>query len=262
MLKAQKNNISFNLTQDVNEIMSPIMLENQLTYFAFKRNFPNKTFINLVTDLTWTNYNYFEKNTPPSFLLNYDDVTDSFITFNKNTYLFKDQTYEDITDLNQRFGLFSTAVIVKKFDHFLDVIGFTTSAPDPHSFMLNNIDALESYYFYFKDKAQNIISQSSRDPLIYHNNDKANHVNNISMRSATLNQYVIELDNSTALLTKREYHVLHLLAKGSSSKLIARALNISPRTVEHHISKIAKKTLCNTRHKMAEVFWNNKLTLT
>lgn len=69
----------------------------------------------------------------------------------------------------------------------MDIIGFTTLSPDPQNFLLNNFDALESYYLYFKDRAHNIISQFSRDPLIYDNHAQVNHVNEISMNPATIN---------------------------------------------------------------------------
>jgi DNA-binding CsgD family transcriptional regulator len=42
-------------------------------------------------------------------------------------------------------------------------------------------------------------------------------------------------------LTKRELEVLHLLARGQSDKGIARSLNLSERTVSHHVSAVLGK---------------------
>ena len=46
-------------------------------------------------------------------------------------------------------------------------------------------------------------------------------------------------------LSKRERQVLELLARGSSNKLIARELSISPRTVEIHRANMLNKIGAN-----------------
>jgi DNA-binding CsgD family transcriptional regulator len=50
-----------------------------------------------------------------------------------------------------------------------------------------------------------------------------------------------ETKANPAGLTKRELEVLHLLALGQRDKLIARSLNLSERTVHHHVSAILGK---------------------
>jgi two-component system response regulator FixJ len=52
------------------------------------------------------------------------------------------------------------------------------------------------------------------------------------------------------VLTSRERQVLHLLARGLTTKEIACELAISPRTVEHHRSQIAAKTGAKTLAQM------------
>jgi FixJ family two-component response regulator len=54
-------------------------------------------------------------------------------------------------------------------------------------------------------------------------------------------QHLVESRQRVALLSKREREVLELLALGSSNKLIARELSISPRTVEIHRSNMMTK---------------------
>lgn len=50
----------------------------------------------------------------------------------------------------------------------------------------------------------------------------------------------------TANLTTREREVAALLVDGKTSKLIARQLNLSPRTIEMHRAKLMKKFAANT----------------
>jgi FixJ family two-component response regulator len=54
-------------------------------------------------------------------------------------------------------------------------------------------------------------------------------------------QHLVEARRRVTRLSKREREVLELLAQGSSNKLIARELAISPRTVEIHRSNMMNK---------------------
>ena len=50
-----------------------------------------------------------------------------------------------------------------------------------------------------------------------------------------------DIDRRLARLTAREHEVFERLAQGDSNKLIARALDISPRTVEVHRARVMEK---------------------
>ena len=52
-------------------------------------------------------------------------------------------------------------------------------------------------------------------------------------------------------LTRREAQVLACLAKSQSTKEIAKSLKISPKTADHHIQSIYKKTGVNARPALA-----------
>jgi HD-GYP domain-containing protein (c-di-GMP phosphodiesterase class II) len=52
-------------------------------------------------------------------------------------------------------------------------------------------------------------------------------------------------------LTDREVAVLRLLAKGQSNKQIARALDISAKTVQHHVAHVYAKIGCSSRARAA-----------
>ncbi len=52
-------------------------------------------------------------------------------------------------------------------------------------------------------------------------------------------------------LTAREHEVLSLIARGESNKTIARSLNISPKTVDHHVSAVLRKLDAASRSQAA-----------
>lgn len=58
-----------------------------------------------------------------------------------------------------------------------------------------------------------------------------------------------------SMLSKRENDVLTHLAHGKTAKQIGMQLDISRRTVEHHIANIKYKTNCNSRSEIINKYW-------
>jgi DNA-binding NarL/FixJ family response regulator len=65
--------------------------------------------------------------------------------------------------------------------------------------------------------------------------------------TATRATFDPELDQ----LSRREYEVLRLIARGYTYKEIARELTISTKTVESHVSSVLRKLQLSTRHQLA-----------
>lgn len=59
------------------------------------------------------------------------------------------------------------------------------------------------------------------------------------------------VDPEVEQLTPRERDVLRLIARGYSYKQAALQLDISPRTVETHVSAVLRKTQLSSRHELA-----------
>lgn len=66
-----------------------------------------------------------------------------------------------------------------------------------------------------------------------------------------MNLRAIRKANRTAILTKREYEVLELIAEGLLNKEIAYNLSISEKTVKNHVSNIFKKINVSDRTQAA-----------
>lgn len=70
---------------------------------------------------------------------------------------------------------------------------------------------------------------------------------------------IIEQQNSTEALTKREMEIIKLLVGGLYNKEIADSLNISEKTVKNHISSIFKKINVSDRTQAAVYAIKNNL---
>jgi DNA-binding NarL/FixJ family response regulator len=64
--------------------------------------------------------------------------------------------------------------------------------------------------------------------------------------------FVLEaLDPELARLTPREREVLRLIARGYLYKEVGLELDISPKTVEHHVSAVLRKLQLSNRHQLS-----------
>ena len=60
-----------------------------------------------------------------------------------------------------------------------------------------------------------------------------------------------EIDPELDQLTMREREVLRLIARGYMYKEVAQQLDISPRTVEAHVSAVLRKLQLSNRHELS-----------
>jgi len=68
-----------------------------------------------------------------------------------------------------------------------------------------------------------------------------------------------EVDPELDQLTMREREVLRLIARGYMYKEVAQSLNISPRTVEAHVSAVLRKLQLSNRHELSRWAAERKL---
>jgi DNA-binding NarL/FixJ family response regulator len=68
--------------------------------------------------------------------------------------------------------------------------------------------------------------------------------------SPSLAGFLLE-DAELATLTPREREVLRLIARGYLYKEVALELEISPKTVEHHVSSVLRKLQLSNRHQLS-----------
>lgn len=254
------SNPSFQATHTIKEIMSPTMKANQLDYFGFVRLFPNKAFINLVTDNRWSEYHYFEEQLPPAHLQNYDHAHDQLLFFNEDSDSLVGWPSRTIQHLNERFSLLNMLNIVKRYDTHLDVIGIVSAASNAQNYFLDNLEFIESFIHYFKDKASDIIQTASNHPLYYSTSNSTTSTPPYPISDTLpVNKIYLSFDHRTVGLTRREYEVLGLLAKGSSVKHSAHLIGLSARTVEEYFNNIKNKFGIRSRSRIFDIYWKNKI---
>jgi len=246
-----KNHICLSASQDISTIAKSLFNKHPLQYFGFARIYSDGSFMNFATH--------------PEFLEHYYKMDYKFlpaINFANNQITYhltntNDSLESATLDLKERFSIHNFFLMIEKKTEYLDVFGFG-SAPNlsqPMNFYLNNLEELEKFTLFFKEKANHIIQLASQNKLSFtgnthleyqnilntiDNSPKSNALLNklASIIEAKLQEIIYDLNIS---LTQREKICLIYAFLGIPAKVIGDKLNISHRTVETHLENAKKK---------------------
>lgn len=154
---------------------------------------------------------------------------------------------------------------------------FATKSHDTKylSFYLNNIDILDKFILYFKDKAETLIKKAaankifSRALAINHENGAVIKVIGETLLDKNRLNFLKQIELSHHRLVNKigniikiphgEMLCLQLLARGRTLKEIANTLNISPRTVESNLNNAKRRLNCFTRKELLDLLELNNV---
>lgn len=220
-----------------------------ITYFGYLKAYEDNTHIVLSTSPEWQHcfYSNFHSN----------GVCHKSIDAYESKYDLW-SAYQDQTTVNAMYNSFNFAHginIVKKNTDCCEFFGFATNPENMsiNNWYLNNIDLLESFIFFFKNQAKDLILLAENDRYILPKNlpiaNSKIYIDNISMNLRK--QFLSEIsDEATYNLTKRQKDCLFCLVNGMTIKEIARTLHLSPKTVEHYLNAIKIRLNANTRSEL------------
>lgn len=129
---------------------------------------------------------------------------------------------------------------------YIDILvyGSTPNNSNIINFYLNNLNFLENFKYYFKEKAQKIIEKSNKNRIILPEKMRPNlGGNNIETLKYpfTVKRYTIPVKAGEVQITKREIDVIRCFTKGYTAKEAAIVLKLSSRTVECYFNNIKVK---------------------
>lgn len=133
-------------------------------------------------------------------------------------------------------------------------LGTTPDKPQVANLLLNQLGFLQNFTFYFKEQAAGLLNKVNQrrikiptvyDKIVSNEQGLPYKEHSIDLEGV-LRLKKIHLPNGLTL-SAREYACAKLLARGLSTRLIAQALFISPRTVEAHLDNLKHKLRCETK---------------
>ncbi len=268
MYKVLKRPINFMLETcpNVSQICAPLLNLN-ITFFSYTKIYKDGSRID-INNSPIAAKNYYENERYMKAVMESDPfaITDKFLLW---SIFPEDKAIKTCRDyFNIDYGI----TIVDKYEDFCELSHFATTRNNYSivNFYLNNLDILKTFIIYFKDKAQDLIRkfETNKIKIISNENDNKEKENrlypNLNIVSSSLkkeflnsleiNKFFLINNNNEIYLTKRETECLHWCVLGKSASEIAILLNISPRTVESHLSTVKLKLNCTKQSQLVRSY--------
>lgn len=261
-----KKHYFLTINQDIETICEPLK-QFGIVYFNHARFFDDNSAY-ILTNGKDSIYNHVNKQYPI-------DKPAPKGTFGKKFHYFP---FLDSTDINSKhvhayrneFNLENPIYFVEKYEGFTDVFVYS-AMPDNLAilnFYLNNLEFLEKFKFYFKDKASKLIAKANKTRIILpkhmwtnYNDSKNLTINNNTKPSQklTLKHYLLRVGKQEVSITKREFDVIKSLASGCSVKEAATTMGISPRTIETYLNNARYKLNVKKKSEIIKILADSNL---
>ena len=250
-MELPNNHVTLNSTQEMQAMRLPLK-RLHIDFFSYTRFYLDGTSISLLTHTDW--YQFFLKQEVPGCI----NVFNLETGCNLWSELFPEQA---VADAKSQFGIDNGIHFSYRHESYVEAISFASKVNDRNAmgFFIANIDLLEKFIVYFREKASKLIQKALGEKIVIpkimrgyediHTGYRLSHQDRIKF----LTEIGYEDINR---LSDREYECLECLAHGMSAKHSAKALNISPRTVETHINNIKNKFSCASKLDLLNLYWD------
>lgn len=251
MLITVDNHKSIKQSKDITRICSPLFNETEITNFNYVKEFFDGRRLSLSNHADWLMY-HFEKKY-------YQNNIEKYRYVYLYDYILVDNIPADemIRDAKKLFNMPHGFSLHKTADDHFEFYHFSTNTENPNTnnWYLNNITLIKKFILYFLHDAKKIINSTKPyvpdSPIItlqdsYKKVIESSKNTHSSLNDITINSWTCA-HNKSPTLNRREIEVMLRLIMGKTTKLTAKELFLSPRTVEYYINNIKNKFSCNNK---------------
>lgn len=255
---------AFNFSQDLTQICDSFFKSTKINFFSINRLYADGGVNGIMTNPEWKDV-YLKKHYNNSFdqWLNYTahEIEDFSLWSLSNLYIL-DQNMINLYDDCCKHDFKNGIIFVEKFDGYHEIYNFCSNNYEADKFFIHNIDTLRLLILSIKEKINISKKMSSELDHAYVLSSSEANINSFNHQKTSpldikINKFYLKGLENQRYLTKREMLCLHLLTQERTTKQIAKALSVSPRTVETHLNNIKLKSNCNDLRDVKAKFLNN-----
>lgn len=264
----QDSFITVTSAREVKEVCAPL---NRLGigYFHYAKMYSDGSVLLLVSNAEWHKHVFLKEKPGP--------WPSDGVRLEEGCYLWDSiYHYELVEDANNYFDIASGMVLVKKYKGYHDVYSFGAAKgeKDIINFCFNNVDMLEKFTLYFKEKLSKVIKVADNNRIVVPGSmrDK-NHLysSSLSHFDSLKGSFLTDIgfmdqemtvDRCRLELRKREIDVLNYISKGKTAKEAANILGLAPRTVERYMANAKERLNCYSKSQLIDKFLKNKVEST
>lgn len=236
----------------IQELIKPMHMKGIAGVF-YVRVYSDGSIINLASDANWTEY-YFKQLLKGGY--QDKDINDQCFTYPGISLWELNPTNQIWRDGKQYFGYGNGVTLCDDYPEFREIIGFysTTDNQAMNHFYINHIDTLKNMKHYFLSQAVALIQQAEHERRLHQHPiypqllDLKNRSHAINLMSP-VRVFHKETGIPIYLSPQRSQCFIHLM-QGKSTKDIAIAMHLSPKTIEHYIEFLRKELGCRSSKEL------------
>lgn len=259
-----KQHIALKSAHDIDLICTPLK-KFGITHFVYTRSFIDGSHINLCNNPGWTDYFY---NEGEYYKVGMFEGPSKL--YQPGYFLWSALGPSSLFDnARERFGIDHGITIVKPNKQFCDFFYFGSTVGNEaiNNFYLMNLDILERFILYFKDRAKDIIAKALKNKIslcrhdqnlsqdlkkLYQHKTLPREEKEKFILATEIKKYRFIEGALHANISPRELDCAVRLLKGKSATLIAEELALSARTVEVHLGNLKSKLNCVNKADLIE----------
>lgn len=235
----------------VNQICASFFKKTGITHFEFARLYNDGRRIALCNNASWIDFFIKEKNNHNLIIENSKiSLHPKYLLWRASTDIYQSSIFQIA---RESFNIDNGFTMAEYSSTYCDLYYFSSTRDNYNiqNFYLNNIDLLNLFILYFKDRAAKLMFIANNNLKNQNNSQKINDIN-LTFLPNKLDVEKIFLSGfyQGDYLTKREAECLAYLLHGKTAKEIAKIFNISYRTIESYIRNIKVKLNSTTKDQL------------
>lgn len=244
-------------SNDINDLIEPLVKYFGISYFVYKRNYGNGRVIRLSNHSDFTEqYYYNDLHHISQFECDPHNYQPGFVTWSQV------RTHGEIHKISDQFQINDGIVLCVQSEKYAEHFAFGGSTTDPYlvSRLLNNMDLIERFILYFKERGSQLIDEATRNVLTLPNHNRfiAAEEDGVIFRHDVVdrNGFLSEIPfknfplKNGCFLTKKEFECAQLLIQGKTQSEVAETMFLSPRTIESHTNSMKSKLMVGSRSEL------------
>jgi DNA-binding CsgD family transcriptional regulator len=159
-------------------------------------------------------------------------------------------------------NIWNGIIMYKKFPEYIEAFAFAGNVDQYklRNFYVNNINILDEFITYFKNKAHSFLDPCDKKIYIPYPIDDLlkeqlpEEKIKMFLNQTEIKKFYIMINDKEVGFTKRELECIHYLSTGKTIKEASRIIGLSPRTLESYMDNAKLKANIHSKNKLIESY--------